>query len=166
MTGKPHSQDMADDEVHPFRGGDLFWFVTLAWAALVCAVLALMNSPGTYIAPGLEGFLFTAIAVVSLLITWAAAPIAWLLGRALRRVRPIGLHVVVFGVVAFIIGAILGAVASSSARTSGEEASIVVGAVCAACAVVGRVGAFIARWATGLRRRTRSEARERRPFRH
>jgi len=149
---------MADVEVRPFRARDIFWFVTLAWVALMGVVLVVMNSPGTYIASGFEGFLVTAIAVVSLLITWAAAPLAWLLGRALRRVEPIMMHLVVFGVAAFVVGAVLGAVASSSARTSGEEASIVVGAVGAGCAVFGRAGAFIARWVAGLRRRARSAA--------
>ena len=114
-------------------------------------MLVLTNSPGTSIAPGLEGFLVTAIAAVSLLVTWATAPLAWLLGRGLRRVEPAFLHVVVFGVAAFVVGLILGTLASSIAQTSSEEASIVTGAVCAVCAALGRSGAFIARWATGYR---------------
>lgn len=157
MTGEPYRGDFAD-EAHPFRAPDVFWFVTIAWLALLGAVLVLTNSPGTSIAPGLEGFLVTAIAVVSLLVTWATAPLAWLLGRSLRRVQPAFLHLVVFGASAFIVGLILGTLASSFAHTSSEEASIATGAVCAACGVLGRSGAFIARWATGYRTRARSAA--------
>ena len=157
MTGEPRSRTTADDEVRPFRASDLFWFVTLAWAALMCAVLVLVNSPGTYIAAGLEGFLVTAIAVVSLLITWAASPLAWLLGRGMRRVRSVVAHLVVFGVVGFLAGGVLGAVGSSFARAAGDEVAVAAGAVCAVCAVLGRAGAFTARWVAG--RRTRRTAR-------
>lgn len=158
MTGEPYRGDLADDEAHPFRAPDLFWFVTIAWLALLGAALVLTNGPGTSIAPSLEGLRVPTIAGVSLLVTGATAPLAWLMGRSLRRVQPAFLHVVVFGVSAFIVGLILDTLASSFAQTSSEEASIVAGAVCAMCAVLGRSGAFLARWAAGYRTRARSAA--------
>lgn len=142
---------MADDDVvRPFRAVDLTWFVFLAWAGLMCVVLAMFNSPSTYIAPGLEGVLLTAVAVVSLIVTWAASLLAWLLGRAMRRVRPIISHLLVFGLVGFFAGAALGAIGSSSTRTD-DDIAVAAGLVCATCAVLGRAGAFIARWVTERR---------------
>lgn len=160
MTIDPPDRSAAyDDVVRPFRAVDLTWFVLLAWAGLMCVVLAVFNSPGTYIAPGLEGFLLTAVAVVSLLVTWAASLLAWMLGRAMRRVRPIVAHLLVFGAVGFFAGAAVGAIGSASARTSDDDVALAAGLVCAACAVLGRSGAFIARWITNrLRHRGASTA--------
>ncbi|MFL0564455.1 hypothetical protein ACH0CG_01755 [Microbacterium sp. 179-I 1D1 NHS] len=132
-----------DLAVHTFATWGLFSLVALAHGAIHAS--AVSDSYGY----GLPGFISSLAVLVSLVLVWVGAPVAWLVARAMRRVTSTWTHLAVFwavGAVASLPALWLGSAFTPYENTQQAITWILVGAVlCGTCASAGRAIAFGAR---------------------
>ncbi len=154
------------------RGGLVAWFTFVLLMVAAITVMAILADAfyGWSWAPNVWGLLIVLpIALVfggavSFVVMLAGLPIAWLLGRMLRHVRPVGVHVAVFAALGAVVGAAVAVV--MGATSYGGPVSVLTGAygvvlvaLCAASVAVGWWRASReARWSRGADHRRHRHA--------
>jgi hypothetical protein len=152
-------------DVTAFTLHDVTLHTLTVWATFMVLSLAYgcIRYPDTFRDTGgllpLLGATVVAYAVIALALTWLGAPFAWLLGWALRSVHRHWVHVVAFGVLGFVAGAVVALAARAAAAGAPIAPPILVLALIFA-AVCGGCTAF-ARWVAFRLRRRREAVSER-----
>ncbi|KQP67821.1 hypothetical protein ASF40_20025 [Microbacterium sp. Leaf288] len=143
--------------VTPFTFHDVTLHTLTVWATFMVLSLAYgcIRYPDTFRDTGglpLLGATVVAYAVIALALTWLGAPFAWLLGWALSSVHRRWVHVVAFGLLGFVAGAVVTLIAAAGAPIAEpiRLIALIFAAVCGGCTALGR-------WAT-FRLRSRREA--------
>lgn len=137
--------------VTPFTLTDVAIHTLTLWATFVTLslVYGCIRYPGTFHATGPDEYgllagVVLAYALVALALAWLGAPLAWLLGRALRSVRRHWVHVVAFGLLGFVAGAVIMLATATGAPTSEpiRPRTLIFAAVCGGCTAFARWMAF------------------------
>lgn len=136
-------------DVTPFTFRDVTLHTLTAWATFLIPSLAYGCSryPDTFRDTGalpLLGATVVAYAVIVLALTWLGAPFAWLLGWTLRSVRRRWVHVVAFGLLGFVAGAVVASVAAAGVPMAEpiRLLALFFAAVCGGCTAFARWMAF------------------------
>lgn len=144
-TAAPPTADIAT----PFTARDVMSHTMTVWAAFVVPsavylVFAFWDGFGVSGAVGMFLFIVFAFAVITLVLALLGAPLAWLLGRALRRVTRSWVHLVAFGLLGAIAGAVVTATPIIYWVFPNADALFAAGvaAVCGLCTAFGRWLAF------------------------
>ncbi|MFB7890978.1 hypothetical protein ACFC1I_02085 [Microbacterium sp. NPDC056044] len=138
-------------DVTPFTFLDVTLYTLTVWATfmVLSSAYGCIRYPDTFRDTGalpLLGATVVAYAVIALALTWLGAPFAWLLGWALRSVRRCWVHVVAFGLLGFVAGAMvafaLAIVGWSSFAEPIRLLALFFAAVCGGCTAFARWVAF------------------------
>ena len=138
----------------PFTARDVQIYVLASWGCIAVVAglywLAVFASAG--MSPGWAGmylFFFASTVTIALLVLWVSAPIAWLVGRAMRGVPRIAWQMVAFWAMGTVVATIalwLAAFLFVAARMPAIDlTTVAMGAVFGLCAAIGRLAAFRSR---------------------
>lgn len=129
----------------PFTARDVIRHTLVTWAAAMCVIVVNLLTTNL---PDVGSFIFMIGAIVFGL-TWLGAPLAWALGRAMKSVRSVTLHLLAFGALGYLAATLLAiapaVVSGSNVVVVGAPHIVALGLGCAVCVIVGRSVAFLLR---------------------